>query len=107
MQGTVGEQDSDEDDDRLEAVKSNQFKQPEHYVMADDHPEKRCLTSSSKSVKDLHLAPGEGKIPSSLMRDDSWDIGGFPNLHPSGKYGLHHDRPVKISHQKYFIQRRI
>ena len=73
--------------------------------MADDHPEQRCQTSSSKSVKDLHLAPGEGKIPSSLMRDDSWDIGGFPNLHPSGKFGLHHERDVKISHQKYFIQR--
>ena len=43
--------DSDEDDDRLEAVKSNQFEQSEHYIMADDHPEQRCLTSSSKSVK--------------------------------------------------------
>ena len=96
---------SDEDDDRLEAVKNNQFGQMEHYVMADDHPEQRCLTSSSKSIKDLHLAPGEGKIPSSLMRDDSWDVGGFPHLNPSGNFGLHHEREVKISHQKYFLQR--
>ena len=95
-------EESDEDDDRLEAVKSNQFEQMENFVMADDHPESRVLTSSSK---DLNLAPGEGKIPSSLMRDETWDIGGFPQLHPSGKYGLHHDRPVKISNQKYFQQR--
>ena len=95
------EEDSDEDD-RLEAVKSNQFDQAQNFLMADDHPESRVQTASSK---DLQLAPGEGKIPSSLMRDDSWDIGGFPNLHPSGKYGLHHERPVKISHQKYFQQR--
>ena len=105
IQEAQTEQDKDEDDDRLEAVKDHQFEQPQHYVMADDHPEQRCLTSSSKSVKDLHLAPGEGKIPSSLMRDDSWDIGGFPNLHPSGQFGLHHERAVKITPQKYFLQR--
>ena len=68
---------SDEDDDRLEAVKNNQFDQMQHFVMADDHPEQRCATSSSKSIKDLNLAPGEAKIPSSLMRDNTWDIGGI------------------------------
>ena len=73
--------------------------------MADDHPEDRCLTSASKSIRNLDLAPGEGKIPSSLMRDEGWDIGGFPNLHPSGKFGLHHERPIEISPQKYFLQR--
>ena len=93
---------SDDNDDRLEAVKSHQFDQGQNFLMADDHPESRVQTSSSKA---LHLAPGEGKIPSSLMRDDCWDIGGFPHLHPSGKFGLNHQRDIKISHQKYFLQR--
>ena len=57
----------DEEDDRLDAVKKNQFDQMQNFVMADDHPESKVLTSSSKSIKDLNLAPGEGKIPSSLM----------------------------------------
>ena len=100
-----GDEVTDEEDDRLEAVKKNQFDQMQHFVMADDHPESKVVTSSSKSIKDLNLAPGEGKIPSSLMRDETWDIGGFPDLHPSGKYGLHHKRDTKITHQKYFTQR--
>ena len=39
------------------------------------------------------------------MRDKNWDIGGFPQLHPSGNFGLHHEREQKISAKNYFLQR--
>ena len=99
--------DSDEDDgdDRLAAVKNQQFDQPQHFVMADDHPDLRCVTLHSSRAKELHLAPGQGKIPTNLMRDDSWDVCGFPHLHPKGQFGLHHPREVKISAKSYFMQR--
>ena len=101
------DEDSDEDldDDRLEAVEKNQFDLDQHYVMANDHPESMFVSSSSKGRKDLNIAPGEGFIPSSLMRDDTWDIDSFPQFHPSGQYGLNHPRDVKLSHRNYFLQR--
>ena len=52
------------------------------------------------------LAPGEGKIPQHTLYDNDWDIKAFPHINsPDGKYGLHHDRQVKLSDQFYFIQR--
>ena len=96
---------SDDEDDRLAAVKENQFEQAQHFVMADDNPETHCITSSSVRAKELCVAPGEGKIPTNTMRDKNWDIGGFPDLFPSGKFGLHHPREQKISTKNYFLQR--
>ena len=57
------------------------------------------------SVASFPIAPGEGKIPTSLMRDDTWDVDAFPQLHPSGKYGLHHPRDQKLTSTKVFKQR--
>ena len=52
------------------------------------------------------VAPGEGKVPKNILFDDDWDIKAFPHLNsPNGKYGLHHDREVKLNPQSYFIQR--
>ena len=96
---------SDDEDDRLASVKENQFEQAQHFVMANDHPESLCVTSSSVRAKELCVAPGEGKIPINTMRDENWDVGGFPDLHPSGKFGLHHEREKKITAKNYFLQR--
>ena len=38
---------SDEDDDRLDAVRKNQYDQMQHFVMVDDHPDSNCATSST------------------------------------------------------------
>ena len=93
------------DDDRLSAVKNNQFDHDQHFLMANDHPESTCVTSSSKSRKDLNIAPGEGLMPTGLMRDETWDVDAFPQFHPSGKFGLNHPRSVKLSNKDYFLQR--
>ena len=54
---------------------------------------------------DFEFAPGEGKIPKNILTEDDWDIKAWPSLHPDGKFGLHHKRKVKLSDQKYFVQR--
>jgi hypothetical protein len=76
-------------------------------MLASNYPE-ASLTESKKqnsSEKSVSIAPGEGKIPSNLMRDMAWDINAFPFLLPTGKFGLHHPRKHKISPQQYFLQR--
>ena len=52
----------------------------------------------------LHL--GKEKYQKNILFDDEWDIKAFPHLNsPDGKYGLHHDREIKLNPQSYFIQR--
>ena len=54
---------------------------------------------------DLSFAPGEGKIPTSILSEEDWDIGSFPNLHPTGN-GLHQNRKMEgLTDQQYFEQR--
>ena len=66
----------------------------ENLVKSDINSDNDFITSFDKncSVVDeyddrLDAGRREGKIPSSLMRDDSWDISGFPNLHPLAQWG--------------------
>ena len=54
---------------------------------------------------DFAFAPGEGKIPKNILMDNDWDIKAWPSLHPDGNCGLHQSRKVKLSDQKYFVQR--
>ena len=58
------------------------------------------------SNKELSLAPGEGKIPTNILKEDDWDVKSFPNIHPSGRNGLHQKRTVKgLTDQQYIEQR--
>ena len=54
----------------------------------------------------IKIAPGEGKVPSNILREDHFDVKAFPKHHPDGQYGLHHQpRKSKLSPQVYFNQR--
>ena len=53
----------------------------------------------------LSFAPAEGKIPTSILQDEDWDINSFPNLHPSGKSKMFQERKVKLTPQEYLKQR--
>ena len=57
---------------------------------------------SEESVK---IAPGEGKISTNMIREDHMDVKAFPRHHPTGKFGLNHEREVKLSPSQYFNQR--
>ncbi len=84
-------------------------------MMIDDHPDMRLITNTTSNIIQQKqrrtssslcpIAPGEGKIPTNLLRDENWDVNAFPNLHPSGKYGLDFQRKLKLTPQQYFNQR--
>ena len=80
----------DEEDNPL---KKFQFTYDESLCMINKHPE-------------LILAPGEGQRPKGITGDKDWDIKAFPHLHnPDGSNGKDQKRQVKLTDQKYFIQR--
>ena len=51
------------------------------------------------------VAPGEGKIPSNILKETNWDLKSFPCLYPDGKNGLHQKRDVDLSMQACLQQR--
>ena len=53
----------------------------------------------------IKIAPGEGKIPTNMMRTEHMDVQAFPRHHPTGKFGLNHLREFKLSPIQYFNQR--
>ena len=58
-----------------------------------------------ESNRSLIVAPGEGKLPNSLLREDDFDVKAFPKHHPNGQFGIHHVRQQKLTNQMYFNQR--
>ena len=93
----------------------NQYTRQESTMLTDDCPEGTLVLnssqlpvrkkSSSQSRNSISLAPGEGKIPTNILRNTQWDVNAFPSLHPTGKYGLNFKREKKIGAQQYFLQR--
>ena len=53
----------------------------------------------------VKVAPGEGMVPSNILREDDFDVKSSPRHHPTGNFGLHHERKIKISPKMYFNQR--
>ena len=79
-------------------------------TLTESFPETSVVYRNANYKKDqnqtvVSVAPGEGKIPTDLMRDDTFDVDGFPHLHPTGRFGLNHPREVKLTKQQYFLQR--
>ena len=55
---------------------------------------------------EISVAPGEGAKPKGILSDKNWDVKAFPHLHnPDGTNGKDETRKVKITDQRYFIQR--
>ena len=57
---------------------------------------------SNETVK---FAPGEGKSVSPFLQAEHMDVKAFPRHHPSGQFGLNHQREFKLSPSQYFSQR--
>ena len=58
----------------------------------------------SDSGSALSFAPPEEKIPTSILKDEDWDINSFPNLHPMGKNKMFQERKVKLTPKQYLVQ---
>ena len=90
-------------------------KEDEEYVKKDpirkfqyEYNKSTCMTNKfpeADSGSALDFAPAEGKIPTSILKDNDWDINSFPNLHPTGQNKMFQDRKSKLTPQQYLGQR--
>ena len=80
-------------EEELDATSSNSS------VMTKKYPE------TSFKLDAVQVAPGEGQIPTNILSTNSWDIDSFPSLFPSGKYGMHHEREIKLTPQEHICAR--
>ena len=91
-------------------VRKFQFDYDTSVGMSDNCPEVRVDTVPQQQTQDSDnthaVAPGEGKIPSSLLQDTNWDVQAFPHLFKDGKNGLHDEsRERTLQDQQFFSQR--
>ena len=110
---------SDEGEDSLDSVRRNQLDTGGATTLTNTDPTANVLTNLPQRDSDkigdngqprLAVAPGEGKRPTNLMRDEFWDAKAFPTLYPTGKFGLHHPRHFfksrkNLTYQEFFEQR--
>ncbi|WAR12577.1 hypothetical protein MAR_026757 [Mya arenaria] len=93
------EQSTDEDSDTEDELEDNRSK-------LSGIPFDLCV--QPKDIVDesvLSIAHGEGKRPISFAQDKYAEEMAFPQLFPTGKFGLSHERPTKLSMKKYFQDR--
>ena len=103
----------DENDTMLKSVKEHQSKQSRNtFLMPEDlaneveiNNGQSPITKKTKGNGSIIIAPGEGKIPTNLLREEDFDVRAFPKHHPNGQFGLHHKRKQKLTSQTYFNQR--
>ena len=100
------EANTDEEEDleyrQKDFVRKHQFDYDMTTTMIPRFPE----ANLEKQNKEISFAPGEGKIPTNILKEDDWDVKSFPNLRPTGKNGLHQKRIIKeLTYQQYFEQR--
>ena len=82
-----------EEYEKNDPVKKFQFHYDDSVVMTDKFPE-------------ISVAPGENETPRNVLFDDNWDVRAFPALHNyDGSNGKDQERDVKLTPQRYFIQR--
>ena len=103
------DQGSDEDEEEFrkkDVVRKYQFDYDSSVCLVDKFPEAAITEDFTPDKSDeISFAPGEGKIPESILSSTDWDMKAFPMKHPDGRNNLHQDRPKKLSDQYYFVQR--
>lgn len=80
------------------------FPSDEVTALLDDYPETTAnLDSTNNEI--ISFAPGEGKVPTSIIQEKNWEPKTFPALFPDGKNSLDSERKIKLTPQQYFVQR--
>ncbi|WAR11596.1 PIF1-like protein, partial [Mya arenaria] len=67
-----------------------------------------CVQSVNPNLdvdKILSIAPGENKIPMSILMDTNFEEMSFPSLFPTGQFGFRAERPVELTAKTYFQER--
>ena len=84
-------------------VAKHQFDYLKETVFANDHPEIEAAANNPNKV--TVVAPGEGKVPTSILMENEWDSESYPMLDPTSENSLNHERKVKLRPQQFFEQR--
>ena len=93
MKEVVDELNDEDEEKKKDPIRKNQFIYDENVALAPMFPE-------------MNVAPGENHIPKSILNDNDWDVKSFPHLHNfDGSNGKDQTRKVKLTSQKYFLQR--
>ena len=100
---------------KTDSIRRFQFDYDEHVALTCENPvaalDGNLLTKSNqRSLSDENqfadVAPGEGQIPVSVLKEKLWDIKTYPHLYPDGKNGMNaEERKVRLTHQQYLKQR--
>ena len=61
--------------------------------------------NKDKASEGITIAPGEGQIPTDILKEDGWLVKTFPQFFPDGKNGLKEEREAKIRIQQWFEQK--
>ena len=76
-----------------------QFDYNLHTCFQDDHPEIHVEDTT------ISVNPGEGKMPTSIIMDDEWDMKSHPFLDPTGQNNMNKKRKVDLTPQEWLEQR--
>ena len=76
---------------------------PQHQFQYNSH--ESLLIPDIPSLKEISIAPGEGKKPNSLISDENCEALAFPYLFPTEEFGYNIQRDVKLSPVRHFNQR--
>lgn len=90
---------------RNDNIRKFQIDYDEHITLTPKYPEAFHSENQPISSDVYTIAPGEGKIPESLLFCENWDALAYPVLHPHGINNLHEKRKVKLDDDLYFKQR--
>ena len=90
----------DEEYRTKDVVRKFQFDYDMTTVMVPRYPE-------ALPDQEINVAPGEGKIPSNILKEEDWDVKSFPNLFPSGTNGIKQNREVGGLTDQQFIEQRL
>ena len=119
---SYGEEDDvdKQDEEYIEYAKTDpirrfQFDYDEHIALSNINPAaqldgnrltKKKQGNSADTSNFADVAPGEGQIPVSVLREKEWDIKTYPHLYPDGKNGMNAEgRKARLTHQQYIRQR--
>ena len=96
------EEDEEEEYIKHDAIGKNQFNYNRSTCFGENHPE---IHVDENTTDPVQVAPGQGKIPRSLLQEKDFDVKSFPSLFPDGKNGKDQERKITLNEQDYWCQR--
>ena len=87
-------------------IRKHQFDHNRNTCLTNNYPE-MFTDESGKIISEdkFSFAPAEGNHPYNILDEKDWDVKSWPALHPDGKFGISHERKVRLTDQQYFGQR--